>query len=381
MTLDIQTLFVLMLVNAFAVALSLPAIMGWHVSRAARFAQGSVLAQGLGWACFLAARPFGDRLFSTLWIGCIALSFALMWHAMRHWVGPRRGATLVLAIALLTPLGYGLGFGDYAFRVGWSNFGLAALMLMVCGVLVAPAPQASRRWRGLAVVCLAALAGVTLWRGALGAFYTSAYPALRWPHPANVAGALLGHVALVLVTLASLVAWREEAERELRRLAETDGLTGLLNRQAFMQRAEGALAWARRYGDALSLLLIDLDHFKRINDAGGHAAGDQALRRFADCLRACMRRGDLACRYGGEEFGVLLWHADEAAAVAFDTRLRTALGRIGTGEAAAGLNFSAGLMPMHKPEESLEQCLQRADAALYRAKEAGRGRMLQAQAA
>jgi len=376
MRLDIQTLFVLMLVNAFALALSLPAIMGWRVSRAARFAQGSVVAQGLGWACFLAARPFGDRLFSTLWIGCIGLSFALLWHAMNHWVGPRRGRTAVLAIALLTPIGYGLGFGDYAFRVGWSNLGLAALMLMVCALLLAPAPQASRRWRGLVVVCLAALAGVTLWRGALGAFDTSAYPALRWPHPANVAGALLGHVALVLVTLASLVAWREEAERELKRLAETDGLTGLLNRQAFVQRAEGALAWARRYGDALSLLLIDLDHFKHINDAGGHAAGDAALRRFAACLRSCMRRGDLACRYGGEEFGVLLWHADEQAARAFDARLRAALAQIAPGDAAAGLTFSAGLMPMHKPEASLEHCLQRADAALYQAKEAGRGRML-----
>ena len=284
----------------------------------------------------------------------------------------------MLAIALLTPLGYGLGFGNYAFRVGWSNLGLAALMLMVCAVLLAPAPQASRRWRGLAVVCLAALAGVTLWRGALGAFYTSAYPQLRWPHPANVAGALLGHVALVLVTLASLVAWREEAERDLKRLAETDGLTGLLNRQAFMQRAEGALAWARRYGDALSLLLIDLDHFKRINDAGGHAAGDQALRRFADCLRACMRRGDLACRYGGEEFGVLLWHAGRSGRAPSTRGCARRWRGSAPGEAAAGLNFSAGLMPMHKPEESLEQCLQRADAALYRAKEAGRGRMLQA---
>jgi diguanylate cyclase len=378
MTLDIQTLFVLMLVNAFALALSLPAIMGWRVSRAARFAQGSIIAQGLGWACFLAARPFGDRFFSTLWVGCIGLSFALMWHAMNHWVGPRRGSTVVLAIALLTPLGYGLGFGDYAFRVGWSNLGLAALMLMVCAVLLAPAPQASRRWRTLVIVCLAALAGVTLWRGALGAFQPSAYPQLRWPHPANVAGALLGHVTLVLVTLASLVAWREEAERELRRLAETDGLTGLLNRQAFMQRAEGALAWARRYGEALSLLLIDLDHFKRINDAGGHAAGDEALRRFADCLRSCMRRGDLACRYGGEEFGVLLWHADEQAAHAFDARLRAKLAQADAGDAAAGLNFSAGLMPMHGREVSLEQCLERADAALYRAKEAGRGQMLQA---
>ena len=380
MTLDIQTLFVLMLVNAFALALSLPVIMGWRVSRAARFAQASVVAQGLGWACFLAARPFGDRLFSTLWIGCIGLSFALMWHAMRHWVGPRRGATAVLVVALLTPLGYGLGFGDYAFRVGWSNLGLAALMLMVCAVLLAPAPQASRRWRGLVIVCLAALAGVTLWRGALGAFYTSAYPQLRWPHPANVAGALLGHVALVLVTLASLVAWREEAERELKRLSETDGLTGLFNRQTFMQRAEGALAWARRYGDTLSLLLIDLDHFKRINDTGGHAAGDQALRRFAECLRACMRRGDLACRYGGDEFGVLLWHADAQAARVFDARLRAKLTPAKAGASAAGLDFSAGAMTVHKPEASLEHCLQRADAALYQAKEAGRGRMLQAEA-
>jgi diguanylate cyclase (GGDEF)-like protein len=358
------------------VAVALPAVMGWRVSRGARFAQASVVAQGLGWAAFLAARPFGDRFFSTLWIGCLGLSFAFMWHAMRHWVGPRRGARLVTALAVATPSGYGRGCGNNAFRVGWSNMGLAALMLAVCAVLLAPAAGVSRRWRGLAVVCLAALAGVTLWRGVLGAFFTAAYPQLRWPHPANVTGALLGHVALVLVTFAVLVAWREEAERELKRLAETDGLTGLLNRQAFMQRAEGALAWGRRYGESLSLLLIDLDHFKRINDLGGHAAGDQALRRFADCLRGCLRRGDLACRYGGEEFAVLLWHADAQAAQAFDARLRAALAPADA--ASARLDFSAGLMALREPQEPLERCLQQVDAALYRAKAAGRGRLEQA---
>ena len=377
MSFDIQTLLALMLFNALAVALALPLIMGRQVGHGARRAQASIVAQAVAWICLLLARPVHDRLFSTLWIGFVALSFLFLWDAMRHWVGAGRWRALPLALAVATPLGYGLGFGHYALRVGWSNFGLAALMLSVCAVVMAPAPGVSRRWRGLVVVCLGSLALVTIWRGVLGAFFTADYPALRSAHPANVAGALLNHVALVLVPLAALVAWREEAERELKRLAETDGLTGLLNRQAFMQRAEGALAWARRYDHALALLLIDLDHFKRINDAGGHAAGDQALRRFADALRASMRSGDLACRYGGEEFGVLLWQADGAAAMAFDARLREALGR----DPVAGLGFSAGVMPIQRPPQALEHYLRQADAALYRAKEAGRGRAVRADAA
>ncbi|HEX7382765.1 MAG TPA: GGDEF domain-containing protein [Burkholderiaceae bacterium] len=376
MTLDIQTLLVMMLATSFVLALALPVIMAGRVSAGARYVQAAMAAQALGWAAFLAARPLGDRPFSTLWIALLSASFALLWRGMAHWLRVRRGRRWVDALALATPLGYGLGFGHYAFRVGWANYGMAALMLAVCALLARPARSVSPRWRGLAGACLGALALVMLWRGTLGAFFTAQYPELRTPHPVNLIGTALYPLTLVLVTLAALVAWREEAERELQRLATTDGLTGLLNRPAFVQRAEGSLAWARRYGHRLSLLLVDLDHFKRVNDAGGHAAGDAALRRFADALRSCMRRGDLACRWGGEEFAVLLWQADASAALAFDARLRAALAALDRGGPA--LEFSAGLALIVQAEESLDRHLQRADDALYRAKEAGRGRTLAA---
>ncbi|WP_119153411.1 GGDEF domain-containing protein [Caldimonas tepidiphila] len=379
MNLDIQTLFVMMLANVFTVSLALPALMGWRVSRAARFAQGSGLVQAIGWACFLVARALNDRLFSTLWIGCLGLSFVLLWRALELWLGPRPARGWLLPLALLTPLGYGLGFEHYAFRVGWSNFGLALLMMLVCLALVAPAPQGSWRWRGLILASVAALAGVTAWRGVLGAFFTELYPYLRAPHPVNVAAAVLNHVALTMTTIGALAAWREEAERELKFQAETDGLTGLMNRPAFLARAEDMLALARRHRDKLSLLLIDLDHFKQINDRGGHAAGDRALQLFAHALRLSLRRGDLVCRYGGEEFCVLLARSEPGARALFDARLRAALREQIRREEpqAPDFSFSAGGAVFDAQDDSLDALLRRADAALYRAKEGGRGRLVE----
>jgi diguanylate cyclase (GGDEF)-like protein len=184
-------------------------------------------------------------------------------------------------------------------------------------------------------------------------------------------------VTLVLTTMGLLVAWREEAERELRQHATTDGLTGLLNRRALEQRAADLLSQARRYHDPLSVLLIDLDHFKQINDRHGHAAGDRALQAFARVLRTCLRQGDLACRYGGEEFCVLLSRADADAAAAFDRRLRAELARQSQGDnIEAMMGFSTGLAGVRNGETSLDLAVRRADAALYLAKRAGRGRLV-----
>jgi diguanylate cyclase (GGDEF)-like protein len=310
----------------------------------------------------------------------LGASFVLMWHATCAWLGERPGRRLLWAAALLTPIGYAAAFGHYAWRVGWSNFGLALQMGIVCVALAWPAPGVSRRWRGLVLVCLATLAVVTLWRGALGAFFTADYPYYRAPHPVNLAAAVLNHVVLTLTTIGFLVAWREEAERELHLRANTDGLTGLLNRRSFEQRAGGYLALARRYHEPLALLLIDLDHFKQINDRQGHASGDRALQLFADVLGACVRRGDLACRYGGEEFCVLLSRADADAAGAFDRRLRAELAKgIDAAGVALGLTFSSGLTILGDDDVMLETAVRRADAALYRAKAAGRGQMASAE--
>jgi diguanylate cyclase (GGDEF)-like protein len=356
--LDVQTLLALMLATVFATAIAIPVVIGWNVSAPARNVAASAVTQAFAWASFLLARPLHDRLFSTLWIGLLGMSFVFVWHALRGWLGPRPGRTVLLVVAVLGPLGYAVGFDDYAFRVAWSNFGLSILMTLVCLACAWPAPQAGRRWRGLIIVCLGPLALVTLARGVLGGFFTEFYPELRSPHPINVIGAVLNHIAVSFTTLGLLVGWHEEAEHKLRLQADTDGLTGLLN---------------RRYGEPLALLMIDIDHFKQINDAGGHAAGDQALKRVASKVQACARRGDLACRYGGEEFSVLLSHAGFEAAHAFDRRLRAALLDL---PASARVGFSAGVATLRPHDRDLEGLLSRADKALYEAKAAGRGRLV-----
>lgn len=381
MTLDIQTILVVLLANVFATAIALPLLMGWRVSTAARLFQGAVIAQAFGWLAFLVAPSVQDRLLTTLGIGLMCLSFALAWSALDAWLGHRPGKRLVWALVVITPLGYAITYPHYPVRVGWSNAGLALQMGMACLALAWPAPQASRRWRGLVFACIAALATVTVWRGVLGAFFTEAYPFYRAAHPVNVAAALLNHVALALSTIGLLAAWREESERELKRQAQTDGLTGLPNRQTFAERAVFAIAHAARYDEPLAVVMIDIDHFKQINDRFGHAAGDAALQTMGQGLRACARGGDLTCRYGGEEFCVLLSRAGVADAARFDERLRAWLvahaARTGNTEIA----YSAGVTTLQPADLSVDDLVQRADAALYQAKAEGRGRLVESRMA
>jgi diguanylate cyclase (GGDEF)-like protein len=376
LNLDVNTLLALMLANVFAMAIAVPAVMGWRISRSARHVLGSAVAQALAWASFLLARPVHDQFFSTLWIALLGLSLVLMWQALQGWLGARPGRRLLLAAAVLTPVGYGLGFSSYPFRVGWSNFGLALLMALVCTACAWPAPHASRRWRGLIVVCLGSLAAITLTRGVLGAFFTELYPTLRTPHPVNVIGAVLNHICLTLVTIGLLVGWHEEAEHELRRQADTDGLTGLLNRRAWCARAGAAVGAARCHGESVAVLMLDIDHFKRINDRWGHEAGDHALQVVAKALQQCARRSDLLCRYGGEEFCLLLAGVDETSARDVDARLRAALSQGAASGAGFALTFSSGLAIARDSDADLQALLRRADAALYEAKAAGRDRLM-----
>jgi len=124
--------------------------------------------------------------------------------------------------------------------------------------------------------------------------------------------------------------------------------------------------------------MADLDHFKQINDNYGHAAGDSALQLFADALRAVARTGDVYCRYGGEEFCVLMNHADGAAVRAFDQRLRAWLEEAAPRQLGYPLPYSAGVAMRLSGGETIEALLQRADSALYSAKALGRNLTLNA---
>ncbi|NML16747.1 GGDEF domain-containing protein [Azohydromonas sp. G-1-1-14] len=263
----------MMLATVVATAVALPVLVGWRASAGGRWMNASAVTQALAWGALLLARPVHDRLFSTLWIALLGASLVCIWHALDAWLPERPGRGALHAVALLTPLGYGLGFDSYAFRVGWSNFGLALLLGGVGLACAWPAQGVGRRWRGVVLASAAALAAVTLGRGILGAFFTELYPQLRTPHPLNLAGAMLQHIAMALITLSLLAAWHDEAGQALKRLASTDGLTGLLNRRACTEHSAEAFTMARRRQAPLAVLLLDLDHFKQINDTLGHEGG------------------------------------------------------------------------------------------------------------
>ena len=374
MTLDIQTMLVATMGSLLGLSIAMPLIMGWRVSLSARYAQATVMAQTLAWLFILLSPLWQDRLMSSLSMAFMAAGLVCQWRALQGWLGPRPGRRTMLALAVLMPLGYALGYSSYAFRVGWANFGLAGQMFTICLALAWPSPGASRRWRSMMVVCMLALAVVTVWRGVLGAFYTADYPYFRAPHPVNLASALIHNITVVLSTLGLLVAWREEAERDLQVQARTDVLTGLLNRRAFTHEASEAIGDALRHPQPMSLLLLDLDDFKRINDEHGHALGDQALQVVARTLMAERRRGDLVGRYGGEEFCVLLRHADVDSALAFDARLREVLRHATRGQLGFPIDFSAGISAWQADEADLDAWLRRADRAMYQAKSEGKGR-------
>ena len=156
------------------------------------------------------------------------------------------------------------------------------------------------------------------------------------------------------------------------KFAATDPLTRLSNRRIGLVALEREIARAQRSARPLTLLMCDLDHFKLLNDTFGHLQGDQALRTTADVLRQTLRRGDVVCRYGGEEFLVVLAETDAADATVLAARLFTAVEARGQ-QVGLPITISVGLTS-YRPGDTTETMLQRADSALYASKGHGRNR-------
>ncbi len=161
--------------------------------------------------------------------------------------------------------------------------------------------------------------------------------------------------------------------RQLEDLVATDELTGLFNRRHFLRLAERELA-ALRPGAELGLALIDLDHFKQINDRYGHATGDRVLQMFARVARECLRDQDVLARYGGEEFVLLMTNTDAEQFTACCERLRRSYASAEVDEVEGSVSLSVGMALLRMGDE-LDEALQRADQALYRAKRNGRNRV------
>ena len=175
-------------------------------------------------------------------------------------------------------------------------------------------------------------------------------------------------LTVLMLSIGAVLMATDRLRTELEHLATHDSLTQALNRRALLQHCEDELERARRHGGGPSLMMVDLDNFKSVNDHNGHQHGDAVLMHFAERTRQALRRGDRLGRYGGEEFLVLLPASDVEAAMVVAQRIHAAL--------AAGhpldCEVSIGLTSWTGPHETLDGMLSRADAALYRAKERGR---------
>lgn len=209
-------------------------------------------------------------------------------------------------------------------------------------------------------------------RGAFYAFDAYEPASLLEPAIANLVFFAIGTLALPTLSLGALMLANARVLTDTAYAAEHDHLTGAPSRRAFFDMAERELARARRHGSGLGLLLVDADHFKRINDTYGHGAGDEVLRDLVARSREEIRKIDYFARLGGEEFGVLLPDASFDTTRAVAERLRAALDR----PAAPGPAYtvSIGLAMLEKGED-FPGLMRRADAALYAAKEGGRNRV------
>ena len=171
---------------------------------------------------------------------------------------------------------------------------------------------------------------------------------------------------------------RKVLELDLMRLASTDALTGLPNRRYFMEAANLELERVNRFGAAASLVVIDLDHFKVVNDTYGHAVGDGALSWLTQISKQALRQIDVFARIGGDEFVIMLPGANEAGAVIVAEKLRSALSGtpVQSGKKHFHMTACFGVAEIRSGDKSTDDCLNRADAALYAAKGEGRNRVV-----
>jgi diguanylate cyclase (GGDEF)-like protein len=199
-------------------------------------------------------------------------------------------------------------------------------------------------------------------------------------------GELMNDISLLLFTLVMhvgsagvLLLMKEESDKRIVEMAFRDSLTSLNNRRYFMENARSLLAVHARTQTAISLLFMDIDHFKGVNDAYGHHFGDDVLRDFSSVIKIAARTSDVSCRYGGEEFLLLLPETGREGAISLAERIR-ALAAESRFRSKPLFRYSVSIgvacrVPESATVDELDRVISDADAALYRAKEGGRNRV------
>ena len=330
---------------------------------------GMGVSQLIGWGSPVLGLPVFPGLEGLVWILAMSLEMA----AYCVFFGFARWGRVLLPITLLSSAIVLAG----AVR-GASHVQLSVLVGVVVAFFAAAMAWALLRRRSASL--LQRIIGIN---DALFAAAVAVWVVSGWLNKgpldhsaAQQVAYLTGYVLMIVNGFGFLLLCKQKDDSRMAKLATTDSLTGLPNRHAFLEQADGARLLAQRQRTGLGLLMIDIDHFKQINDRWGHASGDEALVVFARTIRQLLREHETIGRVGGEEFALLLPGADLDAAVQAAERLRRAIreATVITSGPTYRMTVSIGVVVLD-PHEDLGGAMARADHALYAAKRAGRDRV------
>jgi len=379
--LDTRTILVVMAISCLIMSAAL------FITHAGRFRRDGMrlwtagyAAQFLGAALLAARGVIPDFLSVVLANTLISAGFSLLYAAVREFQGKPCRRSVLIAVVVLCFLGFLVYLENTVYRIVFSGMLYCLQAGAIALILFRHAPHQERRPHWLTGFAFAIISVFLFYRG-LEAFLSPLEGiSILAITPFRTVSLLAGFVAIIMSSFGFLLMTRARAGQENERLATLDSLTEIFNRRTFLDLAEREIARSRRNGLPLALLMVDFDHFKKINDTYGHLTGDAILKSFTGLTLACLRRNDLFGRYGGEEFAILLPETDGRGAVFLAERLQACISASSAwaGDASVNWTVSIGITSLNCVETTgLDAVLRIADEALYAAKSEGRNRIVQ----
>ena len=377
---DLRTLLLLVAVADVMVAVVLWLGAGRRMRHGMAWWIASLLARSAAIAVLVAGL---QSQASAIAVAAAVLAASMTLQASAHLAcdGRHFPAWVHIAVMAGAAVPFALLGGDAAGAVLFGGMVFGTLLVVLAAIALQIHAPASGRGRARSILVASFAVGAVAFYVRGVAVMLVADPMHAFVSPGAFQSALFvaGAAAVILSSFAFLLLHKERAEGEAMRMATMDPLTGAYNRRTFHEIAERELSRIRRAGQPLSIIIVDIDHFRPVNEKYGNRVGDEVLQKIADIVRSALRKEDMLVRYGGEEFLVLLPDVPGPGAVVVAGRIRKSVEAepIIAGAHALPVTVSIGVSArLDEGPESIESLLGRADEALALAKQRGRNRVV-----